>query len=242
MKTIQILDAAVVLIALLYALRGRARGALRCAADLAAVIAALIGAYLAAGVLAPVVAERILAPWLLRRLTEAAASLAPGDALRAALEGASGVDTGSAAAALDGLMRSLHLPAAALGGLPAAGQLLRESAQGLLAGAADAAAERLAWPLLFLLSYLLLHIVLRLLLRSAAKLAAAPKLLGRADRLLGFVLGAAAGLLLAGVLLAAAYWLIPSLSAQGGALSGEALAYSHVIQYYFRLTPGLFRR
>ncbi len=128
--------------------------------------------------------------------------------------------------------------------LEQAAERLRAMGDTAVANAAEVIAQRLAGLILFLLGLVLVTTLVHLFFNAVADpLIQKIPVIGGANRLLGGLLGAAQGILLAGLILVLAYRLIPALSSEPDQMFGEnSIQASFVMKQYFLALPGLFGR
>ena len=121
---------------------------------------------------------------------------------------------------------------------------MQENGATAVANAAQLIAQRLAGWILFILGLIVAALLLRLLFSGViAPLIDHIPLVNETNRALGGVLGAALGILLAGLLLFLCYKLLPVLSERSGRIFAEdSVEGSILMKQYFRLLPGVFRR
>ncbi len=145
---------------------------------------------------------------------------------------------------LERILESAQLPAFLK--LNVAEQVRQMQVNGATAvtNAAEVIAQRLAGWILFLLGLIVAAILLRLLCNGViAPLIDQIPLVNEANRILGGVLGAAMGILLAGLVLFLCYKLLPVLSESSGRIfAPDSVEGSILMKQYFRLLPGIFRR
>ena len=121
---------------------------------------------------------------------------------------------------------------------------MQENGATAVANAAQLIAQRLAGWILFILGLIVAALLLRLLFSGViAPLIDHIPLVNETNRALGGVLGAALGILLAGLRLFLCYKLLPVLSERSGRIFAEdSVEGSILMKQYFRLLPGVFRR
>ena len=109
--------------------------------------------------------------------------------------------------------------------------------------AAEIIAQRLAGWILFILGLVAAAILLRLLCNGViAPLIDHIPLVNEANRILGGILGAVVGVLLAGLVLFLCYKLLPVLSETSGRIfAPDSVEGSFLMKQYFRLLPGIFK-
>ena len=109
--------------------------------------------------------------------------------------------------------------------------------------AAEIIAQRLAGWILFFLGLVIAALLLRLLCNGViAPLIDHIPLVNETNRILGGILGAAVGVLLAGLVLFLCYKLLPVLSETSGRIFAEdSIQGSLLMKQYFRLLPGIFK-
>ena len=109
--------------------------------------------------------------------------------------------------------------------------------------AAEIIAQRLAGWILFFLGLVIAALLLRLLCNGViAPLIDHIPLVNETNRILGGILGAAVGVLLAGLVLFLCYKLLPVLSETSGRIFAEdSIQGSFLMKQYFRLLPGIFK-
>ena len=109
--------------------------------------------------------------------------------------------------------------------------------------AAEIIAQRLAGWILFFLGLVIAALLLRLLCNGViAPLIDHIPLVNETNRILGGILGAAVGVLLAGLALFLCYKLLPVLSETSGRIFAEdSIQGSLLMKQYFRLLPGIFK-
>ncbi len=112
-----------------------------------------------------------------------------------------------------------------------------------LSGAAGVIAQRLAGLLLFLLGMIVVTIVFRIIFQAVIDpVISNVPLLDESNRFLGAVIGAAFGVLIAGLILALCYRLAPALSQDAASVfSDRSIRNSCIMRHYFRLWPGAFK-
>lgn len=109
--------------------------------------------------------------------------------------------------------------------------------------AAEIIAQRLAGWILFFLGLVIAALLLRMLCNGViAPLIDHIPLVNETNRILGGILGAAVGVLLAGLVLFLCYKLLPVLSETSGRIFAEdSIQGSLLMKQYFRLLPGIFK-
>ena len=145
---------------------------------------------------------------------------------------------------LQRILDNAELPAFLKLNIPEQVRQMQENGASAVANAAELIAQRLAGWLLFLLGLILAALLLRLLFNGViAPLIDHTPLVNETNRALGGVLGAALGILLAGLLLFLCYKLLPVLSEKTGRIfAPDSVEGSLLMKQYFRLLPGIFQR
>ncbi len=112
-----------------------------------------------------------------------------------------------------------------------------------LSGAADVIAQRMAGLLLFLLGMVIVTLTLRIIYNGVIDpVISNIRVLDESNRFLGAVMGAAFGILVAGLILALCYRLLPALSQSAESVfSDRSIQDSHIMKHYFRLLPEAFK-
>lgn len=219
-------DLVLALLILWKLLQGRSQGVVQKLGGLAALLCALWSGRFAMTTFSAQVSERWLLPLITRLLEKAKDSLGLADLL----ENLAGILSGS------GLPAFLKTDV-----VDAAAQKLEEAGASAVQSAAGVVAERLAAWLLFLVAAAVVFGLVRLIFNGILDpvIRRIPIVRG-VNSLLGAVLGAAVGVILAGLLLALVYKLAPGLSAPGGILAPESVEKTWVTKLYFQLLPKVF--
>ncbi len=120
---------------------------------------------------------------------------------------------------------------------------LKETSQTALGSAADLIALRLAGWILFLLGLILVTLLVRILFNGVVDpVISGLPVLNEANKFLGGLLGAALGILIAGLVLALCYRLLPILSQKAGSIfSDRSIQGTILAKQYFRFFPGAFK-
>ena len=178
--------------------------------------------------LADTVAENWLEPAILRVLERAKDNLGLSDLLEN----------------LQRILDNAQLPAFLKLNVAEQARALQENGATAVTNAAQLIAQRLAGWILFILGLIVAALLLRLLFNGViAPLIDHIPLVNEANRALGGVLGAALGIVLAGLLLFLCYKLLPVLSETSGRIFAEdSVEGSILMKQYFRLLPGVFTR
>lgn len=177
--------------------------------------------------LADTVAENWLEPAILRVLERAKDNLGLSDLLEN----------------LQRILDNAQLPAFLKLNVAEQVRQMQENGATAVTNATEVIAQRLAGWILFVLGLIVAAVLLRLLFNGViAPLIDHIPLVNEANRILGGVLGAALGILLAGLVLFLCYKLLPVLSESSGRIFAEdSIQGSILMKQYFRLLPGVFR-
>jgi uncharacterized membrane protein required for colicin V production len=120
---------------------------------------------------------------------------------------------------------------------------LKETSETALSSAAELIAQRLAGWILFILGLILVTLLVRILFNGVVDpVISSLPVLNEANKFLGGLLGAALGIIIAGLVFALCYRLLPILSQRAGSIfSDRSIQGSILAKLYFRLLPGAFR-
>ena len=127
--------------------------------------------------------------------------------------------------------------------LEQAAEKMKLTSETAMHSAAEVIGMRLAGLLLFLLGLILVTVLVRILFNGVVDpVISNLPLLNEANKLLGGILGACLGILIAGLVFALSYRLLPVLSERAGRVfSPASIQGSILMKQYFRLFPGAFR-
>lgn len=219
-------DVVLALIILWKLLQGRRDGVVKKLGSLAALAAAILGGRWARESLAPFVSQKWLEPKVGGWLTHARESLGLADLMEN----------------LGDILDSSNLPAfLRTNVLEQTRERLTAAADSAVATASELVAQKLAGWLVFLVAAVVAYALVRVVFDGLLDpLIRKLPLISGVNRALGAVLGAAQGVLLAGLLLWLAFHLLPVLSEPGGPLSAAEVAKAYLTKLYFSLFPGLF--
>ncbi len=120
---------------------------------------------------------------------------------------------------------------------------LKETGETALGSAAELIAQRLAGWILFILGFILVTLLVRILFNGVVDpVISGLPVLNEANKFLGGLLGAVLGIVIAGLVFALCYRLLPILSQRAGSIfSDRSIQGSILAKLYFRLLPGAFR-
>ncbi len=120
---------------------------------------------------------------------------------------------------------------------------LKETGETALGSAAELIAQRLAGWILFILGFILVTLLVRILFNGVVDpVISGLPVLNEANKFLGGLLGAVLGIVIAGLVFALCYRLLPILSQRAGSIfSDRSIQGSILAKLYFRLLPGAFK-
>ena len=222
-------DVVLLIIILWKVVSGVRSGAVRMLGGLVSLGCGIVGGRLLSSIFAETVAERLLFPSIHDILNRAMDNLGVADLLEN----------------LSGILENANLPDFLKSDvLEQAAERLREAGSTAVTNAAEVIAQRLAGLILFLLGLVLVTLLVRVFFNGVLDpVISNLPILGGTNRLLGGLLGAAQGILLAGLLLFLVYRLLPSLSENADQILGEdSIEASFIVKQYFRALPGIFQR
>ncbi len=207
-------DALIILIILLRTYRGAVRGFFLALSSAVAIIGGLVGGLWIADRYSASLLRSVLMPWVDKMFGP-------------------DIQVPDSVAKLTELLEHVKLPAFLTTGVPQeAMSRASEAGSGLLGAAKELIALRGAEIIVFVCSFFLIFAVIKLLLHGLNLLFRLP-VIGTINRILGALFGGVSGVLVAAVLLAAAYYFFPSLSVSGGVLSPESLEKTYITKYFF---------
>lgn len=221
-------DLLLLLIILWKLVSGVRSGAVRMLGGLVSLGCGIYGGILLRALLAKPLGEQVLAPAIRRALDKAMDNLGLSDILEN----------------LGSILNNAELPEfLKLDVIRETAVRMQENGATAVANATDLIAQRLAGWILFLLGLIIITILIRLLFSGViAPLIDNIPLVNEANRILGGAIGAALGILMAGLLLCLCYRLLPTLSEKAGQIFAEdSIQGSILMKQYFRLFPAAFR-
>ena len=221
------IDLLMALILLWMLLKGCADGVVKKLGGLAALVAALLAGSVVKAQFTDLVAERWLTPAINGLLSHARESLGLADLLENLAEILN-------KASLPGFLKVNVAE-----NVTARGRALLDSA---VTAASEVVARRLSGWLLFAVAAILAYVLVKVIFNGVLDpVISKLPIVGKVNSLLGLLLGAVQGAVLAVFLLWLAFHLVPALSQPGGPLSPEAVEKSYLTRFCFQLFPGLFR-
>lgn len=223
-----IADLVILLLILWKLFQGRSQGLVKKVGGLASLVLGLFGGKVVQRTCAEYVSVKWLQPGVSRLLEKAKDSLGTADLMEN----------------LGSILNDVKLPEfLKTNVVEHVAEKLSQSAQSALTAAAGVIADRLASWLLFLLGFVVIYLLASLVFNGILDpiIRKLPLIKG-VNRLGGALLGCIQGILIAGIVLLAAYKLIPALSQEAGAMfSPASVEKSFLVKLYFQVLPDLFR-
>ena len=210
-------------------LQGRQDGMVKKLGSLAALVAAIVAGNLVSRRYAGLVTDVWLGPAMEKLLGHARESLGLEDLVENLAQ----------------VLSSARLPDFLKAGVPDRAADLMSGAlratESAVSAASTVVAQRLSGWLLFVASAVLAYAIVKIVFDGILDpVIRRLPIIGGVNRLLGMVLGAIQGALIALLLLWLAVHLVPSLTAPGGVLSPESVQHSFLTRFCFEALPGLF--